>query len=97
MPPFGRLPDAGFLPGAGLPFGPGRLAPPGLPGADAEPGLRSGFGFVIWGKEDRILPVDHAGSLPNQVQVKILEDGGHMVQMESATEVNKLITDFWKD
>ena len=52
--------------------------------------------LVIWGKEDRILPVDHAGSLPNQVQVKILEDGGHMVQMESASEVNQLINEFWE-
>jgi pyruvate dehydrogenase E2 component (dihydrolipoamide acetyltransferase) len=40
--------------------------------------------------------VDHAGSLPNQVQVKILEDGGHMVQMESASEVNQLINEFWE-
>ena len=52
--------------------------------------------LVIWGKEDRILPVDHAGSLPNQVQVQILEDGGHMVQMESASEVNQLINEFWE-
>ena len=52
--------------------------------------------LVIWGKEDRILPVDHAGSLPNQVQVKILEDGGHMVQMENASEVNRIINKFWE-
>ena len=52
--------------------------------------------LVIWGKEDRILPVDHVGSLPNQVEVKILEDGGHMVQMESASEVNQLINEFWE-
>ena len=52
--------------------------------------------LVIWGKEDRILPVDHAGSLPNQVEVKILEDGGHMVQMENASEVNRIINKFWE-
>jgi len=52
--------------------------------------------LVIWGKDDRILPVDHAGSLPNQVEVKIIEDGGHMVQMENASEVNRIINKFWE-
>ena len=53
--------------------------------------------LVIWGAEDQIIPANHASDLPSQDNVHILEDGGHMVQMESATEVNKLITDFWKD
>ena len=53
--------------------------------------------LVIWGKDDHILPADHARSLTNQVQVKILDDGGHMVQMESASEVNRLINEFWEE
>ena len=28
--------------------------------------------------------------------VNILEDAGHMVQMESTSEVNRLINEFWK-
>ncbi len=52
--------------------------------------------LVIWGAKDLILPADHAQNLPGSVNVHILEDGGHMIQMESASEVNRLITDFWQ-
>ena len=52
--------------------------------------------LVIWGREDRILPADHTINLPKQVQVNIFEDAGHMVQMESASEVNRLMNEFWK-
>ena len=53
--------------------------------------------LVIWGEEDRILPAEHARNLSNQSNVHILPGGGHMIQMESASEVNRLITDFWQD
>ena len=53
--------------------------------------------LVIWGADDRIIPAGHARDLPNQDRVHILEDTGHMLQMERASEVNRLITDFWND
>jgi len=46
---------------------------------------------VIWGKEDRILPVGHAEGLPNGIEVTVLEGAGHLVHMEKAHEVNDLI------
>lgn len=46
---------------------------------------------VIWGREDRILPVAHAEGLPGKVQVHVLEHAGHLVHMEKAHEVNDLI------
>lgn len=52
--------------------------------------------MVIWGTEDRILPVSHAHSLPESVRIEIIPGGGHMVQMEAAITVNQLIHSFWK-
>ena len=51
---------------------------------------------VIWGANDRILPPNHTQGLPAHVQVEILENKGHMVQMEAAMEVNSMILQFWK-
>lgn len=48
--------------------------------------------LVIWGAEDRIVPVSHAEGLP--VQAEIIEKAGHMVQMEAAAKVNALIDEF---
>ena len=53
--------------------------------------------LVIWGADDRIVPAGHARDLSNQDHVHILENAGHMVQMERASEVNRLIIDFWND
>ena len=52
---------------------------------------------MIWGADDRIIPASHARDLPNQDRVHILENTGHMVQMERASDVNRLINDFWND
>jgi pyruvate dehydrogenase E2 component (dihydrolipoamide acetyltransferase) len=51
--------------------------------------------LVIWGADDRIIPASHARDLPNQDNVHIFDNTGHMVQMERASEVNRLITAFW--
>ena len=51
--------------------------------------------LVIWGADDRIIPAGHARALPDQVNVHILDNTGHMVQMERAPDVNRLITSFW--
>ncbi len=52
--------------------------------------------LVLWGESDRILPVVHAEGLPDNVQTRIFEGRGHMVQMEAPAEVNRAITKFWR-
>lgn len=74
--------------GAGL-FGGGRQSEllAGVAESSGKPVL------VIWGENDQIIPAAHASAVPS-AKVKVLPGQGHMVQMESASEVNKLITDF---
>ena len=50
--------------------------------------------LVIWGDKDQIIPSDQANALGDRATVHILSDAGHMVQMEAAGEVNKLIGEF---
>ena len=49
---------------------------------------------VIWGKQDRILPVSHAKGLPASLPVTVLDGAGHMVHMEKAAEVNQKLLAF---
>jgi pyruvate dehydrogenase E2 component (dihydrolipoamide acetyltransferase) len=49
---------------------------------------------VIWGRQDRVIPVGHSEGLPSRVQVQVFDDAGHMVHMEKAAEVNQLIEGF---
>ena len=51
--------------------------------------------LVLWGAEDRIVPVSHAEGLPANIETRIIPGAGHMVQMEAAAEVNRAITSFW--
>ncbi|MFK7858150.1 MAG: acetoin dehydrogenase dihydrolipoyllysine-residue acetyltransferase subunit [Granulosicoccus sp.] len=46
---------------------------------------------VIWGKEDQIIPVSHTAGLPESVRVEIIEQSGHVPQMENAARVNQII------
>ncbi len=46
---------------------------------------------VIWGEDDRILPVAQADGLPGRVDIHRIENVGHMAHMEAAAEVNRLI------
>jgi pyruvate dehydrogenase E2 component (dihydrolipoamide acetyltransferase) len=46
---------------------------------------------VIWGRDDRIMPPAHAEGLPDSVAVTMIENAGHMPQMEAAAKVNRLI------
>jgi pyruvate dehydrogenase E2 component (dihydrolipoamide acetyltransferase) len=46
---------------------------------------------IIWGREDRIIPVAHAEALASRLPVHILERVGHLPHMEKAGEVNRLI------
>lgn len=50
--------------------------------------------LVVWGGRDQIVPHKHAAGLPESWQVKVFDDCGHLVQMEAAVAVNKLIADF---
>jgi pyruvate dehydrogenase E2 component (dihydrolipoamide acetyltransferase) len=50
--------------------------------------------LAIWGSDDRIIPVAHAPAPGGQVRVEILPGQGHMVQMEAAGDVNRLIEHF---
>jgi pyruvate dehydrogenase E2 component (dihydrolipoamide acetyltransferase) len=49
---------------------------------------------LIWGREDRIIPVVHAQTAPPGVAVHILDGAGHLPHMEKAGEVNRLIRRF---
>lgn len=49
---------------------------------------------VIWGEEDRILPVSHAEGLPAAIPVLRLAATGHLAHMERAAEVNAAIARF---
>ncbi len=47
---------------------------------------------LIWGRDDRIIPVRHAENLAGRLPVHIVEAAGHLPHMERAAEVNRLIT-----
>jgi len=46
---------------------------------------------IIWGREDRIIPVAHAEALAARLPVQIIEQSGHLPHMEKAGEVNRLL------
>jgi pyruvate dehydrogenase E2 component (dihydrolipoamide acetyltransferase) len=48
---------------------------------------------VIWGAEDRIIPATQAHAVP-EAHRHVLPKAGHMVHIERAEEVNRLVRDF---
>jgi pyruvate dehydrogenase E2 component (dihydrolipoyllysine-residue acetyltransferase) len=46
---------------------------------------------IIWGRDDRIVPVAHGEVLASHLSVHILEETGHLPHMEKPSEVNRLI------
>ena len=46
---------------------------------------------IIWGRDDRIIPVAHAEALAAELPVHIIEEAGHLPHMEKAGEVNRLL------
>jgi pyruvate dehydrogenase E2 component (dihydrolipoamide acetyltransferase) len=51
--------------------------------------------LMIWGAEDRVIPPPAPGEFARTgVLVRVLPDCGHMVQLEVADEVNRLLVDF---
>jgi len=53
----------------------------------AERGLKP---LVIWGAQDAVIPAAHAYNLET-VKVEVIDNAGHMVQMEQAGLVNELL------
>jgi pyruvate dehydrogenase E2 component (dihydrolipoamide acetyltransferase) len=49
---------------------------------------------IIWGRDDHIIPATHAEAFAGKLPVHILDDVGHLPQMEKAGDVNRLIADF---
>ena len=49
---------------------------------------------LIWGRNDRIIPVAHAAALTARLPVHIVEAAGHLPHMEKAGEINRLIGQF---
>jgi pyruvate dehydrogenase E2 component (dihydrolipoamide acetyltransferase) len=47
--------------------------------------------LVIWGANDRVIPAKHAGALGEAAKAEVIEEAGHMVQMEKAGKVNDLV------
>ena len=50
--------------------------------------------LVVWGREDKILPVSHSENAPGNARVEVLDDTGHMPQMEAAGPTNRIIGEF---
>ena len=46
---------------------------------------------VVWGHDDRILPVAHADGLPGSVAVTVLDETGHVPHMERSARVNEIV------
>ena len=49
---------------------------------------------IIWGRNDRIIPVAHAEALASALPVHIVDAAGHLPHMEKSAEVNLLIRRF---
>ncbi|PXW27346.1 acetoin dehydrogenase dihydrolipoyllysine-residue acetyltransferase subunit [Paraburkholderia caballeronis] len=53
--------------------------------------------LVVWGDADQVIPSSHAAGLPEAVRVEVLAGYGHMVQMEAAADVNRLLKSFFDE
>lgn len=49
---------------------------------------------LIWGREDRIVPVAHGRALASRFQLHILDEAGHLPHLEKAADVNRLVKGF---
>jgi 2-hydroxy-6-oxo-octa-2,4-dienoate hydrolase len=53
--------------------------------------------LVVWGRDDRIVPLEcgerYAKALP-RARLEIVAGAGHFVEMEKASELAQLVTDF---
>ena len=44
---------------------------------------------IIWGRDDRVIPVAHAEALAAKLPVHVVDETGHLPHMEKAGEVNR--------
>ncbi|MGF6770176.1 pyruvate dehydrogenase E2 component (dihydrolipoamide acetyltransferase) [Paraburkholderia sp. GAS199] len=78
----------------------GKIAAAAFVGGEQRAGYRERLAqlaprtLVIWGAQDQIIPASHAQGLQGDIRVHVLDGKGHMVQMEAASEVNRLLDDF---
>jgi pyruvate dehydrogenase E2 component (dihydrolipoamide acetyltransferase) len=49
---------------------------------------------LIWGRQDRIIPVGHGEALAARFPVHVIDAAGHLPHLEKAGEVNRLVKDF---
>jgi pyruvate dehydrogenase E2 component (dihydrolipoamide acetyltransferase) len=60
----------------------------------AEPVAALGLPIlVVAGADDEVIPAGHSAALGGKAAVHLLEGRGHMVHMEAAGEVNRLLAD----
>ena len=73
------------------------IAASALATSDALPGLADLAGtlpiLVVWGAEDKVIAVPKSADLAG-IEHHVLAGAGHMVQVEAASEVNRLIAAF---
>jgi pyruvate dehydrogenase E2 component (dihydrolipoyllysine-residue acetyltransferase) len=50
--------------------------------------------LIVWGSDDRIIDSSQARGLPPNARVEIIPGRGHMVQMEAAAELNRIVGEF---
>lgn len=53
--------------------------------------------LIIWGQEDRVIPVQHAIDFArshSKVQIHVIQNCGHLPQLEQVEEFNTLVTHF---
>jgi pimeloyl-ACP methyl ester carboxylesterase len=48
---------------------------------------------VIWGRQDRIIPVAHAQNLPGNIALHLLSETGHVPHLEKPALVARLIAE----
>ena len=46
---------------------------------------------LVWGRDDRITPVEHAACFPDKVSVEYIDGVGHMPHLEAPGEVNEIL------
>ena len=50
---------------------------------------------MLWGTDDRVIPVTHSEGLAESIRVTRLDQAGHMVHMERAATVNEMLVGFF--
>lgn len=51
---------------------------------------------IIWGNNDKIIPVTHTKNLPKNIKCKIINESGHMPHIEKSKEINEVLLEINK-